>query len=34
MSNCTGVFKKRVLRKVFGPTREEGTGDWKRLRSD
>jgi hypothetical protein len=34
MSNCTRVFKKGVLRKVFGPKREDGTGDWKRLHSE
>jgi hypothetical protein len=34
MSNCIRVFKKRVLRKIFGPKREEVTGDWKRLRSE
>jgi regulator of replication initiation timing len=25
------VFEKRVLRKTFGPRREEVTGDWRRL---
>jgi hypothetical protein len=25
------VFEKRVLRRIFGPKREEVTGEWKRL---
>jgi hypothetical protein len=25
------VFKNRVLRRIFGPKREEVAGDWKRL---
>jgi hypothetical protein len=25
------VFENRVLRKIFGPKREEITGEWKRL---
>jgi hypothetical protein len=28
------VFKKRVLRKIFGPKREKGTGEWKKLYSE
>jgi hypothetical protein len=24
------VFEKRVLRKIFGPKRDEVTGDWRR----
>jgi len=28
------VFKKRVLRKIFGLKREEGTGEWNRLYSE
>jgi hypothetical protein len=27
-------FESRVLRKVFGPKREEVTGDWRRLHSE
>jgi len=26
-----GVFKNRVLRRIFGPKRVEVTGEWKRL---
>ena len=25
------VFKNRVLRKIFGPKRDEVTGEWRRL---
>jgi len=25
------VFKKRVLRRMFGPKREEVTGEWRKL---
>jgi hypothetical protein len=25
------VFKNRVLRRIFGPKKEEGTGDWRTL---
>jgi len=25
------VFENRVLRWIFGPDREEGAGDWRRL---
>jgi hypothetical protein len=25
------VFENRVLRRVFGPTRDEVTGEWRRL---
>jgi hypothetical protein len=25
------VFKNRVLRRIFGPKRDEGTGEWRRL---
>jgi hypothetical protein len=28
------VFENRVLRKIFGPRREEVTGEWRRLRSE
>jgi hypothetical protein len=28
------VFQNRVLRKIFGPKRDELTGDWGRLRND
>jgi len=28
------VFEKRVLRRTFGPTREEVTGDWRRLHKE
>jgi hypothetical protein len=29
--NWLRVFQKRVLRKIFGPRREEVTGDWREL---
>jgi hypothetical protein len=25
------VFESRVLRRIFGPKRDEATGDWRRL---
>jgi hypothetical protein len=25
------VFENRVLRRIFGPKREEGTGEWRKL---
>ena len=28
------VFENRVLRRVFGPKREEVTGEWKKLHKD
>jgi hypothetical protein len=28
------VFENRVLRRVFGPKREEVTGEWKNLHSE
>jgi len=28
------AFKYRVLRRIFGPKREEGTGDWRRLHNE
>ena len=28
------VFENRVLRKVFGPKREEGTGEWRKLHNE
>jgi hypothetical protein len=28
------VFENRVLRQVFGPMRDEATGEWKRLQSE
>jgi hypothetical protein len=27
------VFENRVLRRIFGPKREEVTGDWRKLHS-
>jgi hypothetical protein len=29
-----GVFENRVLRKIFGPKRDEATGDWIRPHHD
>jgi hypothetical protein len=26
-----GVFENRVLRRIFGPKRDEGTGEWRKL---
>jgi len=28
------VFEKRVLRRVFGPTRDEVTGEWRKLHNE
>jgi hypothetical protein len=28
------LFENRVLRKIFGPTRDELTGEWRRLHSE
>jgi hypothetical protein len=28
------VFENRMLRKIFGPKRDEVTGDWRKLRDD
>jgi hypothetical protein len=28
------VFENRVLRRIFGPTRDEVTGEWRKLRSE
>ena len=28
------VFENRVLRKIFGPTRDEVTGEWRRLHNE
>jgi hypothetical protein len=28
------VFENRVLRRIFGPRRDGGTGEWKRLDSE
>jgi hypothetical protein len=28
------VFEKKVLRKVFGPRRDELTGEWRRLHNE
>jgi len=28
------VFENRVLRKVFGPKRDEVTGEWRKLHND
>jgi hypothetical protein len=28
------VFKNRVLRGIFGPTRDEVTGEWRRLHNE
>jgi len=28
------VFENRVLRRIFGPKRDEVTGDWRKLHND
>jgi hypothetical protein len=28
------VFEKRLLRKIFGPKRDEVTGEWRRLHNE
>jgi hypothetical protein len=28
------VFENRVLREIFGPRRDEGTGEWRKLHSE
>jgi hypothetical protein len=28
------VFNKRALRRIFGPKREEVTGDWRKLHKE
>jgi hypothetical protein len=28
------VFKNRVLRRIFGPTRDEVTGEWRKLHNE
>jgi len=28
------VFENRVLRRIFGPTRDEVTGEWRRLHNE
>jgi hypothetical protein len=28
------VFENRVLRRIFGPKRDEGTGEWRKLRNE
>jgi hypothetical protein len=28
------VFENRVLRKIFGPKRDEVTGEWRRLQNE
>jgi hypothetical protein len=29
-----GVFENRVLRRIFGPKRDEVTGEWRKLHND
>jgi len=29
-----GVFENRVLRKIFGPKRDEETGEWRKLHKE
>jgi hypothetical protein len=30
----TGVFENRVLRRIFGPKRDEVTGGWRKLHNE
>jgi hypothetical protein len=30
----TEVFENRVLRGIFGPKRDEGTGDWRKIHNE
>jgi hypothetical protein len=32
--NRLGVFENRVLRKIFGPKRDEVIGDWRKLHNE
>jgi hypothetical protein len=34
MELCTTIIENRVLRKIFGPKRDEVTGDWRKLRNE
>ena len=29
-----GVFKNRVLRRIIGPKRDKGTGEWRKLHNE
>jgi hypothetical protein len=29
-----GVFEKRVMRRIFGPKRDEGIGGWRKLHNE
>jgi hypothetical protein len=29
-----GVFENKVLRRIFGPRRDEATGEWRKLRNE
>jgi hypothetical protein len=29
-----GVFENRVLRRIFGPKRDEATGEWRKLHNE
>jgi hypothetical protein len=31
VSDIKGVFENRVLRRIFGPKRDEVTGEWRKL---
>ena len=38
-SHCRGerrlrVFKKKMLRRIFGPKRDEVTGEWRKLHNE
>jgi len=33
-TRCMVVFENRVLRKVFGPKKDEVTGEWRKLHNE
>jgi len=33
-TNLLRVFENRVLRRIFGPKRDELTGEWRKLRNE
>jgi hypothetical protein len=34
VSDIKGVFENRTLRRIFGPKRDEVTGDWRKLHNE
>jgi hypothetical protein len=33
-TNPEGMLENRVLRRIFGPKRDEATGEWRRLHNE